>query len=124
MKKEQIVEIIEKLIGSIEPVGDASIDGKREENLKVFIGVFEDMLNTLDNISYENRDFHQVSIKNSVALCDKALRDAAIDSKPHEELMGGCIGALEMCQNIVMPTEQDLKAMKETLAEIINNAKS
>ena len=46
-KIENIIEINQKLIGSIEPAGDASLDGKRLENLKQAIDLVETYIDEL-----------------------------------------------------------------------------
>lgn len=43
MKKETVMELLTKVIGEIKPCADSAIDGQRIENLKLFIGVFDEM---------------------------------------------------------------------------------
>lgn len=129
MKKEQIIEVIEKLVEGISPVGDASVDSKIEENLKVFIEVFEDMHDTISSISYDNKDFHQASIKSSVALCDKALRGVVIDSEIYDELVEQNKERLEALENLVNQLELEYVGSRtdelaEAAKKVINNAKS
>ena len=46
-----VYEVVKKLIGEIEPVGDSRIDEKRLQNLRTFSAVAEDMLCDLKKVS-------------------------------------------------------------------------
>lgn len=73
MTKETILEVINKLIGNINPVADASIDRERIENLKLFIDVFDEMHTMIDDIPYRWKDTHYGSVKPFVDACNEQL---------------------------------------------------
>jgi len=78
MTKETVLEVISKLIGNINPVADASIDRDRIENLKLFIGVFDEMHTMIDNIAYKHKDTKYGSVKPFVEECNKQLNRMGI----------------------------------------------
>lgn len=80
MEAETIYEVLTNLIGKIEPAGDAAIDGTREENMKVFIEVFDKMHCEIDRIAFDYKDNHEASIKRIVGLCDYQLDKMGIES--------------------------------------------
>lgn len=47
MKPDVVIEVIEKLIGSIEPIADTTIDDKRYENLMTYQYVADYMINQI-----------------------------------------------------------------------------
>lgn len=59
-------EIVKKLIGNIQPAGDASVDDERYENLKSMCELVNNLVSEIDRVQYENRYAHQGSIKRSV----------------------------------------------------------
>ncbi|WP_333615651.1 hypothetical protein [Bacteroides pyogenes] len=62
----ELIEIVDKLVGNIEPFGSESIDEVRFENLKVYCELIEKMIIKVDNIAYENKDDTSSSVKKSV----------------------------------------------------------
>lgn len=59
----EIYEVVKKLIGSIEPYGDSSIDEKRNSNLDEHIKFTHSLIEGLVEVAkYKNR--HEYSIKN------------------------------------------------------------
>ena len=75
---EQIYEIIQKLIGKIRPVGESIEDAERLKNIKTFIQVFEKMHIEIDDIAYQYKDRHEVSIKAIADRCNKHLDSMGI----------------------------------------------
>ena len=73
MTKENIIEVITKLIGEINPVADAAIDYERLENLKLFTDVFIKMYVMIEDIAYRNEDTPYGSVKPFVELCNELL---------------------------------------------------
>lgn len=56
MNSELIIEVINKLIGSIEPYGSESIDKERLENLETLIEVVDEYINEIIHAAkYRNR---------------------------------------------------------------------
>ena len=79
MTKEIVLEVIQKLIGNINPVADSAIDKKRFENLKLFIEVFDEMHTMIDDISYNWKERQYASVKPFVLACDKQLEKMGIN---------------------------------------------
>ena len=68
-----IYEIVNKLVGEIEPIGSEHIDKKSFENLKVMIELVDKLLTDIDNVVYNNEDKQELSIKRSVDFVNKFL---------------------------------------------------
>jgi len=61
MKSEVIIEVIDKLVGSIEPYGSTQIDEERLKNLETLLEVMDEYINEIINVTkYRNR--HEYSI--------------------------------------------------------------
>lgn len=73
INKEYVMELLSKVIGEIRPCADASIDGKRFENLKLFIDVFDEMHTMIDDIAYKWKDTKYGSVQPFVKACDEQL---------------------------------------------------
>jgi len=56
-------EIVNKLIGNIEPVGSTHIDEKRFENLKEMCHLVNCLVSQIDEVSYKNKDRQEHSMK-------------------------------------------------------------
>jgi hypothetical protein len=63
MTKEIVLEVIEKLIGKINPMADAAFDSDRLKNLKLFIEVCDEMNTMIDDIAYKHKDTKYGSVK-------------------------------------------------------------
>jgi len=72
MNEDQIIEIIDRLIGNIEPYGSCHIDNEREKNLSVYIEVAYRMVERLCDIS-ENKDSYMGSVKSMGTLAYENL---------------------------------------------------
>lgn len=57
------IEIIKKLIGPINPVGDSHIDAERFENLKYMCEMVDKLVQEIDNVHYRYKDDNEASIK-------------------------------------------------------------
>jgi len=57
----EMVDIVRKLVGAIEPVGDSCIDEKRYENLKVMTGLVDLLLGDIQSVA-AYKDAHQNSL--------------------------------------------------------------
>lgn len=56
MKSEVIIEVIDKLVGSIEPYGSTQIDEERLKNLENLLEVMDEYIKEIiDVIKYRNR---------------------------------------------------------------------
>jgi len=60
-----IYEVVKKLIGNINPVGETNEDGRRYDNLKMMIHVVENLITDLDDLEYNHKDSHEYSVKRS-----------------------------------------------------------
>jgi hypothetical protein len=69
MKVINVYHVVEKLIGEIRPVGDASIDPKRLENLKAMCELHSRIHGAIDAIAYAFKGDKQSSVKE---ICDFA----------------------------------------------------
>lgn len=58
-----IHEIVKKLVGSITPIGQSSIDNERFENLQVMCDLVDKLLTDLDDMSHWNKNSHEFSVK-------------------------------------------------------------
>lgn len=47
----EIVDVVRKLIGAIEPVGETQTDNKRFENLRAMTALVDELLNDLNDVS-------------------------------------------------------------------------
>ncbi len=57
--------IIKKLIGPVAPVGETNTDNERFENLKAMCLLVDNLLNTIEDVAYKNKDSHEFSVKRS-----------------------------------------------------------
>lgn len=67
-------EIVQKLIGSIHPAGDASIDEERLENLKAMCELVNNLITEIDDVSYRYRDSYALSEKRASDYANNYLR--------------------------------------------------
>jgi len=56
MESEAVIEVIEKLVGDINPAGATHIDEKRFENLQVMCLVVDELLDRIEKVAIENKD--------------------------------------------------------------------
>lgn len=78
MDSEQVIEVLEKLIGPIEPAGETHTDNVRLENLKNYIEVLDHLHTEVDRISCEYEKYHQHSIKEMQQMCSKHIKSMGI----------------------------------------------
>jgi hypothetical protein len=65
-------EIVKKLIGSIQPVGETNTDNERYENLKAMTALIFDLLEEIEKVS-ELKDRHEFSVKRAGQTANKFL---------------------------------------------------
>lgn len=68
MKSEVIIEVIDRLIGSIEPYGSTQIDAERLENLEILLDVMDEYIKEIIHAA-EYRNRYEYSI---LAIADRA----------------------------------------------------
>lgn len=66
-------EVIKKLIGPIEPIGETESDEKRFENLQDWIQLTETMLQDLQTVARENKNRREYSMKKAGEAAAKFL---------------------------------------------------
>ena len=59
----ELIDIVDKLVGNIEPVGNTTIDNERFENLKVYCELINEMVRKVDDVTYNNRNSTLASVK-------------------------------------------------------------
>lgn len=58
-----IYDVVTKLIGPINPVGDTGVDEQRFENLKATTDLVNDLLRDIDAVAAANKDRYEASRK-------------------------------------------------------------
>lgn len=58
---EEIVKIIDTLVGNIMPQGESRRDGYALHNLKVLCGVVGELVSQIDNVAWRNEDAYEDS---------------------------------------------------------------
>lgn len=74
-KKFTVVEIVENLIGEITPIGETNEDEVRFENLKLMCDLANSLISKIDNVSYENKDRQEYSIKRAAEYAERFLTE-------------------------------------------------
>lgn len=78
MEPENIIEVIRRLIGPIQPTGESHSDDARFANLENLLAVMKTLHCEVDEIGYEYKDAHQYSLKRAADRCSKYLDDLGI----------------------------------------------
>jgi len=68
-------EIVKKLIGEINPIGETNVDKIRFENLKVMAELVNELIIAIDNVAYNNKNRHEYSIKKAAEFAEKFLSE-------------------------------------------------
>lgn len=84
MTKEQIIEVIDKLVGGIVPIGESNYDAKAKKNLEVMIEIVGHYVDEICEIA--QMDSYMASIQNCQEIARdfvKGLKDAyeSLDSE-------------------------------------------
>lgn len=69
------LEIVNKLIGRIEPAGDESRDDDYFENLKVMVDLTNRLIMQIDNVAYKYKDSYEHSVKRAADYASKFLTE-------------------------------------------------
>lgn len=75
MKKLELKDIVMKLVGNINPIGETNTDNDRFENLKNLCELVDDLLGKIDDVSYKNKDSREFSVKRASDYANKFLTD-------------------------------------------------
>lgn len=70
-----IHEIVKKLVGTIRPAGDSTIDPGRFENLKAMTELVTLLVEDIDDVAFENKNSHEFSVKQAGEFAHKFLTD-------------------------------------------------
>jgi hypothetical protein len=70
----EVIDVVNKLIGPIEPVADSSIDYKRLENLRAYCSVVDKMLFEIQMVA-NRRDSKFASVMTAGHFAHKFLND-------------------------------------------------
>ena len=74
----EIYDVVKKLTGEIEPVGETTEDNRRFENLETMIKLAKAIHHDIDYLADEYRDSHAFSLKRAGELANKYLDDLGI----------------------------------------------
>ena len=70
-----IYEVVTKLVGKINPVGETDTDNERFENLKVMCLLVEKLVVDIDTIGYSNKNAYEFSKKRAAEYSEKFIRE-------------------------------------------------
>lgn len=59
----ELKEIVEKLVGPIQPIGETNTDNARFENLKVLCDLVEGLIVEIDDVTVQHADSYEASRK-------------------------------------------------------------
>ena len=75
MNSDEIIKVIDKLVGGIEPQGETIIDNERFENLKTLTEVLEHYHQKVYDVSYYKKR-QEYSVKRAGEFADKFITDS------------------------------------------------
>ena len=78
MDANGIYEVLTKLTGKIEPIGERNADAERLENVRVFIEVFDKMHMAIDGIAYRYKDSPYASEQRIADVCIRQIDSMGI----------------------------------------------
>ena len=73
----ELIDVVRKLVGPINPVGESNTDDKRFENLKAMTMLADYLIGDIDKVSV-CKGAHEYSIKRAGNFADKFLSDLGI----------------------------------------------
>ena len=68
-------DVVKKLIGNINPIGETNTDNERFENLKAMCELVNNLVSEIDNVSYVNAGSREFSVKRASEFAQKFLTD-------------------------------------------------
>lgn len=74
MRSYGIIDIVDNLIGPIEPTGCHSTDSRRLNNLEEAISLVDRLLIDMDNLYHIHKDSHEQSVQHIVQRCEEFLK--------------------------------------------------
>lgn len=70
-----IYEVVTKLVGRINPVGETNTDNERFENLKVMCELVGKLIVDIDTVGYSNKTAYEFSKKRAADYADKFIKE-------------------------------------------------
>ena len=74
-----IHEIVKKLVGEINPIGESNTDDTRFENLKIMTELVDKLLTDIDRVAYRYKNNHQFSMKRAADFARKFQDNMGIE---------------------------------------------
>jgi len=71
-------EVVEKLVGEINPVGETNTDNKRFENLKVMTELANELLMDITDVGFRYRNNQQFSMKRASNFAKNFLTEEIV----------------------------------------------
>jgi hypothetical protein len=71
MNEDEIIKLIDILIGDITPVADSHIDSIRQENIKKLIAIIKHYHKKIDDVLCESMSSPYDSVKKFKSICDE-----------------------------------------------------
>jgi len=87
MEEINIYEVVKKLVGEINPVGETNADNKRFENLKVMTELVDELLMDINDIGFRYRNNCQFSMKRASNFAKKFLAEEMLILKDNADNM-------------------------------------
>ena len=78
MKPEIIYDVVMKIIGPINPIGETNEDDRRLENLRTFIDLTNRFLANIDDIAGTYKNAREFSKKRAADVCAAFYNDLGI----------------------------------------------
>lgn len=78
MNTDEVMKVLDKLIGPIEPVGSEAIDADRVENMKIYCEILERMHTRVNNIVFRCRDCNLESVKKITDIVNNSLNNISV----------------------------------------------
>lgn len=78
MSEIDVYEVVKKLVGPINPVGESHTDKNRFENLKVMTELVDCLLTDINAVSYKNKDRVEASMKKAGNFASKFFDEIGI----------------------------------------------
>jgi uncharacterized protein YaaR (DUF327 family) len=67
-------DIVKKLIGEINPVGEHNEDERRYDNLIKLMSLVENLIYDIDDVGFKNKDRQEYSIKRASNACAEFIK--------------------------------------------------
>lgn len=74
----ELIDVVRKLIGPVEPVGETRADDERYENLKALTALVDNLICEVRYVT-ENKSRHEFSMKRAGEHASKFLRSIGVE---------------------------------------------